>query len=91
MQGDSDSVIRETSPVYWEDVEPRVAGAVRKRVAEFQDAGITGVDLYLASFGPALEEFSRDWPLRRGTPREKPSNAAVRNGRPTMRHGIPTR
>ena len=60
-QGDNDSVIRETSTVYWEDVEPRVAGAVRKRVAEFQDAGITGVDLYLASFGPALEEFSRDW------------------------------
>ena len=71
-QGDSDSVIRETPAVYWEDVEPRVAGAVRKRVVEFQDAGITGVDLYLASFGPALEEFSRDWPLRRGTPRDKP-------------------
>ena len=71
-QGDGDSVIRETPTVYWEDVEPRVAGAVRKRVAEFQDAGITGVDLYLASFGPALEEFSRDWPLQRGTPREKP-------------------
>ena len=71
-QGAGDSVIRETSTVYWEDVEPRVAGAVRKRVAEFQDAGITGVDLYLASFGPALEEFSRDWPLQRGTPREKP-------------------
>ena len=23
-------------------------------------------------FGPALEEFSRHWPLRRGTPRQKP-------------------
>ncbi len=71
-QGASDSMIRETSATYWEDVEPRVAGAVRKRVAEFQGAGITGVDLYLASFGPALEEFSRAWPLQRGTPREKP-------------------
>ena len=30
------------------------------------------MDLYLASFGPALEEFSRHWPLRRGTPRQKP-------------------
>ena len=39
---------------------------------EFQRAGITGVDLYLASFGPALEEFSRHWPLKRGTPREVP-------------------
>ena len=58
--------------VYWEEVEPVVARAVRARVEEFQDAGITGVDLYLASFGPALEEFSRHWPLRRGTPRPKP-------------------
>ena len=57
---------------YWEDVEPGVARAVRERVEEFQAAGIGGVDLYLASFGPALEEFSRHWPLRRGTPREKP-------------------
>ena len=58
--------------LYWEDIEPRVARSVRKRVAEFQEAGIKGVDLYLACFGPALEEFSRHWPLRRGTPREAP-------------------
>ena len=58
--------------LYWEDVEPEVARAVRNRVEEFQEAGIAGVDLYLASFGPALEEFSRHWPLRRGTPRAKP-------------------
>ena len=58
--------------VYWEDVEPEVAKAVRERIGEFQEAGIAGVDLYLASFGPALEEFSRHWPLKRGTPREMP-------------------
>ncbi|MCY4559680.1 MAG: DUF1156 domain-containing protein [Chloroflexi bacterium] len=58
--------------VYWEDVEPQVAKAVRQRIEEFQEAGIAGVDLYLASFGPALEEFSRHWPLKRGTPREMP-------------------
>ncbi|MDO9713491.1 DUF1156 domain-containing protein [Paracraurococcus lichenis] len=57
---------------YWEDVEPLVAAAVRRRVEEFQKAGIGGVDLYLASFGPALEEFSRHWPLKRGRPRSKP-------------------
>jgi adenine-specific DNA methylase len=57
---------------YWEDVEPLVADAVRKRVAEFQTAGIRGVDLYLASFGPALEEFSKHWPLKRGTPKPLP-------------------
>jgi adenine-specific DNA methylase len=59
---------------YWEDVEPLVAAAVRKRVDEFQEAGIAGVDLYLASFGPALEEFSRHWPLKRGTPRPDPQS-----------------
>ena len=58
--------------LYWEDVEPRISNAVRTRVQEFQAAGIAGVDLYLASFGPALEEFSRHWPLKRGTPREIP-------------------
>ena len=58
--------------LYWEDVEPRVARAVQDRVEDFQEAGIAGVDLYLASFGPALEEFSRHWPLKRGTPRQKP-------------------
>ena len=57
---------------YWEDVEPLVAGAVRKRVEEFQQAGIGGVDLFLAAFGPALEAFSQHWPLRRGTPRNRP-------------------
>ncbi|MCY4646289.1 MAG: DUF1156 domain-containing protein [Gammaproteobacteria bacterium] len=57
---------------WWEDAEPLVAKAVRKRVKEFQRAGIGGVDLYLASFGPALEEFSRHWPLERRSPRPKP-------------------
>ena len=64
--------IQAETDLYWEDVEPLVAKAVRPRVKEFQDAGISGVDLYLAAFGPALEEFSRHWPLKRGTPREVP-------------------
>ena len=69
---------RQDAPdLYWEDVEPRGARAVRARVGEFQDAGIAGVDLYLASFGPALEEFSHHWPLKRGTPREPPAATGV--------------
>ncbi len=67
------STLEDPPNLYWEDVEPRVARAVRARVGEFQEAGIGGVDLYLASFGPALEEFSRHWPLRRGTPRAPPA------------------
>ena len=65
--------VRDGSDIYWEDVEPLVARAVRARVDTFQNAGIGGVDLYLASFGPALEEFSRHWPIKRGTPRERPA------------------
>lgn len=63
---------------YWEDVEPLVARAVRERVQKFQDAGIAGVDLYLASFGPALEKFSEYWPLERGTPRPQTELAKKR-------------
>ncbi len=55
--------------MYWEDVEPLVATAVRERVGQHQAAGVTGVDLYLSCFGPALEEFAKHWPLRRGQPR----------------------
>ena len=66
---------------YWENVEPLVAGAVRERVEEFQQAGIGGVDLFLAAFGPALEAFSQHWPLRRGTPRNRPE---PRRGQQTL-------
>ena len=58
--------------LYWEDLEPRVRQAVRKRIADFQGAGIRGVDLYLSAFGPALEKFSRHWPVKRGTPKSRP-------------------
>lgn len=56
---------------YWEDVEPTVRQAVRRRIAEFQQGGIRGVDLYLSCFGPALEAFSQHWPLKRGQPRQE--------------------
>lgn len=55
---------------YWEDIEPTVRRAVRQRIAQFQQGGIRGVDLYLSCFGPALEALSQHWPLRRGTPRQ---------------------
>jgi adenine-specific DNA methylase len=66
---------------YWEDVETRVAEAVRGRIEEFQQAGIKGVDLYLSCFGPALEEFARHWPLRRGTPKIVPEQKKPRQRR----------
>ena len=54
---------------YWEDLEPRLAAAVRQRIADFQEGGIRGVDLYLSCYGAALEEFSRHWPIKRGQPK----------------------
>jgi len=54
---------------YWEDLEPRVKTAVRQRIEQFQAGGIRGVDLYLSCFGPALEEFSMHWPIKRGQPK----------------------
>lgn len=55
--------------IYWDELEGLVRKAVRKRIPEFQAAGIRGVDLYLASFGPALQIFSEHWPVSRITPR----------------------
>jgi adenine-specific DNA methylase len=57
---------------YWEEVEPTVRQAVRAKVKEFQEAGIGGIDLYLACFGPALQVFTEAWPLTRGTARPEP-------------------
>jgi len=71
--------LREDAPargeeVFWEDVEPEVRRVVRQKVREFQEAGLAGIDLYLACFGPALEIFSRRWPLTRGTARQQPKD-----------------
>ena len=54
---------------YWEDIEPTVRKSVRNRIDEFEKAGMRGVDTYLSAFGPALEEFSRNWPMKRRAPR----------------------
>lgn len=67
---------------YWEDLEPLVAAAVRRNVTQFQTAGIRGVDLYLSCFGPALEEFSRHWPVQRGKPRPEPTTRRQTNTAP---------
>ncbi len=58
--------------VFWEDLEQEVRREVLQRIEAFRKAGIFGIDLYLASFGPALEVFSRHWPVKRGQP--KPSS-----------------
>jgi len=61
---------------FWEDIEPLVAARVRERAKSL--AGLGRVDGYLAAFGPALEEFSRHWPVRRGKPRTMPKELTGR-------------
>lgn len=68
--------------IFWEDLEPQVKAAVLNRIDDFQNAGIAGIDLYLACFGPALEVFSRHWPVKRGTPR--PTQQPRRNSQANM-------
>ena len=70
---------------YWEDLEPRLKAAVRQRITRFQAAGIRGVDLYLSCFGPALEEFSRHWPIKRGQPRPMDDTSRALSGRRRVR------
>ncbi|MFH1742480.1 MAG: DNA methyltransferase, partial [bacterium] len=72
---------KDGDPVYWEEIEPKVVDAVRNRIAGFQDAGIRGVDLYLASFGPALQVFSEAWPLQRGRAVPHPNPPRGRGGK----------
>ena len=54
---------------YWEDVEPNVRKLVHDKINDFEEVGMRGIDIYLSAFGPALEEFSRNWPMKRVSPR----------------------
>ena len=48
---------------WWDDLKAEVRRVARERAAEFQEAGIAGVDLYIATFGPTLSVISRQWPV----------------------------
>jgi adenine-specific DNA methylase len=48
---------------YFEDIEGDVRGAARDALTRFQAAGSAGVDLLLATYGPALSVISSAWPV----------------------------
>ena len=85
-----DAAPPDSETVYWEDVEPKVVEKVRERVGEFQAAGIAGVDLYLACFGPALQVFSEYWPLNRGRAAQPTNGKPGRNGKAKATAHAPT-
>lgn len=49
--------------VWWEDIKGRVRKVAREKAEEFEGAGISGVDLYLSTFGPVLAVISENWPV----------------------------
>jgi len=48
---------------WWDDLRPEVANLVEQRAPEFEANDIKGINLYLSAFGPALNVFSRSYPI----------------------------
>ncbi len=51
------------TPVWWDDLQSKVRETARAKAAEFAQAGISGVDLYISTFGPTLSIISENWPV----------------------------
>ena len=49
--------------VWWDDLQPRVRETARQKAQEFAAMGISGVDLYISTFGPTLSIISEHWPV----------------------------
>lgn len=50
-------------PVWWDDLQGRVRELARRKAAEYAAQGISGVDLYISTFGPTLSLISENWPV----------------------------
>ena len=76
-------------PFVLEDVEPLVvySGCVRN-VQRFREAGIGGSILTLCRSGPALEEFSKHWPLKRAARRADKPAELKRKRQSDVRRGV---
>lgn len=53
-------------PAYWSDIRSNVETAAEDAAKRFSAQGIKGVDLTLATYGPALSVLSRNWPVYTG-------------------------
>lgn len=54
---------KETGEQWWDDIKGRVRQVAREKAAQFADQGISGVDLYISTFGPVLSVISERWPV----------------------------
>lgn len=53
----------EAEPVWWDDLQSRVRRIAREKAQEYVQQGISGVDLYISTFGPTLSVISEQWPV----------------------------
>jgi adenine-specific DNA methylase len=53
-----------TSPTWWEEIKPKIDKYVKERAQYFEENGIRGQDIFIASFGPALQILSENWPVK---------------------------
>jgi adenine-specific DNA methylase len=52
-----------TAQVFFEDVESEVRQAARDALVRFERSGLSGVDLLLSTYGPAMSVISGYWPV----------------------------
>lgn len=50
-------------PVWWDDLQGKVRRMAREKAQEYVQQGISGVDLYISTFGPTLSVISEQWPV----------------------------
>ena len=55
---------------YLSDIEPELRDAVASALQQARANGLSGVDLLLATYGPALSVLSRNWPVHSAEPGE---------------------
>lgn len=61
----------DTEPAWWDDIRSRVRRTARETAEQLQEQGISGVDLYIATFGPTLAILSESWPVLTSEVEEK--------------------
>lgn len=54
---------KDREPVWWDDIKANVRREAREKARVFHAQGISGVDLYISTFGPVLSVLSHNWPV----------------------------
>jgi adenine-specific DNA methylase len=54
---------KSTEQIFFEDIESDVRQAAREALVRFERSGLSGVDLLLSTYGPAMSVISGHWPV----------------------------